>query len=108
MCIVLTGSVKPRKLLKIHLQIALPPCRTVMMGMVEHIWSVGNVAGIKVAPAQLSPPSSVSSRACIVAAADEQDGCAAATTAMCATNVYRFFSRFYLHDMFSSPCNYVR
>ena len=65
-----------------------------MMRNVELIWSVGNVVGIKVAPAQSSPPSSVSSRACIVAAADEQDGCAAATTAMCATNVYRFF-----HDL---------
>ena len=73
-----------------------------MMQMVKHIWGVGNVVGLKVAPAQISPPSSVISRACFVAAAaDEQDGCAAATTAMCATNVYRFF-----HDFICMTCSH--
>ena len=63
---------------------------------------LNNVAGIKVAPAQSSPPNSVISRACFVAAAaDEQDGCAAATTAMCATNVYRFF-----HDFICMTCSH--
>ena len=65
---------------------------------------LSNVAGIKVAPAQSSPPNSVISRACFVAAAaDEQDGCATATTAMCATNVYRFF-----HDFICMTCSHYR